>query len=68
MRTDSGIAIRLSLLFLLALVSSVRAAEPRTFTEGRSGDGELKYINDLPVLVVAGTPEEMGRQTVALTG
>ena len=24
--------------------------------------------NDLPVMIVAGTPEEMGRQTAVLTG
>ena len=57
----------LALLLLLA-VSAARAAETRSYTEGRSGGGELKYINDLPVLIVAGTPEEMGRQTAVLTG
>ena len=45
-----------------------RAGEPRIFSEGRSDGGELKYINDLPVLIVAGTPEEIGRQKAALTG
>jgi isopenicillin-N N-acyltransferase like protein len=55
-------------LLLVLAVSASRAAETRSFTEGRSGGGELKYINDLPVLIVAGTPEEMGRQTAALTG
>jgi hypothetical protein len=68
MRKYPILVVRLALLLLLVLVSSARAAEPRAFTEGRSGGGELKYINDLPVLIVAGTPEEMGRQTVALTG
>ena len=40
---------------------------PRPFHEGRSGNAELKYINDLPVLMVAGTPEEIGRQKADLT-
>ncbi len=44
------------------------AAEERPFQEGRFEAGELRYINDLPVLVVSGTPEEIGRQKAALTG
>jgi hypothetical protein len=44
-----------------------KAEDARAFHEGRSGHGELKYINDLPVLIVAGTPEEMGRQKADLT-
>jgi len=60
---------RLGVALLLVLaVSAARAAETRSFLEGRSGGGELKYINDLPVLIVAGTPEEMGRQAAVLTG
>lgn len=53
---------------LVAAISASRAEETRPFTEGRSGAGELKYINDLPVLIVVGTPEEMGQQSAALTG
>ncbi len=59
--------LAVAILAMLA-VSAARAAETRSFTEGRSGGGELKYINDLPVLMVVGTPEEMGRQTAVLTG
>jgi isopenicillin-N N-acyltransferase like protein len=55
-------------LLLLPAVSVVRADDARSFTEARSDGGQLKYINDLPVLIVAGSPEEMGRQTAALTG
>ncbi len=55
------------LWLLVASVAFANAAEPRSFTEGKFEGGELKYINDLPVLIVAGTPEEMGRQTAALT-
>jgi hypothetical protein len=56
--------IRLSLilsLFSLTLTfPCASAAEVFCFPTGRNGHGELKYVNGLPVLVVAGTPEEMG--------
>jgi hypothetical protein len=38
------------------------AAEPFRFPEGKHGKGQLKYIKGIPVLVVAGTPEEIGTQ------
>jgi isopenicillin-N N-acyltransferase like protein len=44
------------------------AVEEKTFQEGRFEGGQLRYIDDLPVLVVSGTPEEIGRQKGALTG
>ena len=37
-------------------------AEPFRYPEARFGKGELRYVNGLPVLTVAGTPEEMGEQ------
>ena len=46
----------------------LQAAEKPPFQEGRFEKGELKYVNHLPVLSVAGTPEEMGRQEAVLTG
>jgi hypothetical protein len=52
----------------LLAASASSAEQSRGFKEGRSGGGELKYINDLPVLIVAGTPDEIGRQKAALTG
>ena len=52
----------------VALVSRAASAEsPKTFQEGTSGPASLRYGNDLPVLVVEGTPEEIGKQTAALT-
>jgi isopenicillin-N N-acyltransferase like protein len=61
--------IRVACVLALWLVASAAPAEPsRGFQEGRSGDGQLKYVNELPVLIVAGTPEEIGRQKAALTG
>ena len=43
-----------------AVIAPVTAAEPFRFPEGKHGTGELKYVNGLPVLTVAGTPEEIG--------
>ncbi|MHC4403205.1 MAG: C45 family autoproteolytic acyltransferase/hydrolase [Planctomycetota bacterium] len=34
----------------------------RTFTEGVQAGGELKYVNEIDVVFVGGTPEEIGRQ------
>jgi isopenicillin-N N-acyltransferase like protein len=56
-------ALATNLLFAIAV-----ADDSRPFTEGKFEKGELRYINDLPVLIVAGTPEEMGTQKGALTG
>jgi hypothetical protein len=54
---------RLSFLgCLLVLCPAARGQEPFRFPEGRHGKGELKYRNDLPVLIAQGTPEEIGEQ------
>ena len=74
--------IRLRTLALLAalacaaLVPLVPAGEPakggETFAppfhypEGRHGKGELRYVRGVPVLVVGGTPEEIGEAVGAL--
>lgn len=52
---------------LLAIAAPAVADSNRVFTEGRSGGAELKYINGLPVLIVSGTPEEIGHQKAVLT-
>jgi hypothetical protein len=52
----------------LLLSAAAQAAETRSFHEARFEKGELKYINGLPVMVVEGTPEEIGRQEAALSG
>ncbi len=51
--------------FAIAAVS-LRAEEPFRFPEGKLGKAELKYRNDLPVLELEGTPEEMGKQSATL--
>ncbi len=62
-------------LAVLVLFSSVIlapalvwAGEPFRFPEGKHGKGELKYRNGIPVLTVAGTPEEIGEQVAVLAG
>jgi isopenicillin-N N-acyltransferase-like protein len=55
------------LLLGLLTVAPAHAGEPFRFPAGRHGKtGELKYVNELPVLVVSGTPEEMGEAAGAL--
>jgi hypothetical protein len=51
-----------SLAIFVFCSAGVLADEPFRYPEGKHGKGELKYVNGLPVLVVAGTPEEMGEQ------
>jgi isopenicillin-N N-acyltransferase-like protein len=54
-------------LFTLLLPAGLCAAEPFTFPDARlAGKGELRHRNGLPVLVVSGTPEEMGTAVGAL--
>ncbi len=51
-----------SLILGLFLIAPATAAEPFKYPEARHGKGELKYVHGIPVLVLAGTPEEMGEQ------
>lgn len=46
---------------LLTWVPETRAQQPFRFPEAKCENGELRYIEGVPVLTVAGTPEEMGR-------
>lgn len=48
--------------------SASGAADVPRYPEGRHGKGELRQVNGLPVLVVEGTPEEIGEQLAVLTG
>jgi isopenicillin-N N-acyltransferase-like protein len=57
----------LACLTCLLLTASVHAAEESRYEDGKHGKGELKHINGLPVLIVQGTPEEIGEQAAALT-
>lgn len=53
---------RLILPLVLCLVALPAYAGDQKFPEAKSGKGELKYVHDIPVLTVAGTPEEIGQQ------
>lgn len=52
--------------FTLSIVAIVFiapcVAEEKRFPEAKSGKGELKYVNGVPVLTLEGTPEEIGAQ------
>jgi hypothetical protein len=54
------------LVFVLIPLSS-KADQPFRYTEGKFGKAELKYVNGLPVMIVEGTPEEIGEQIGVLT-
>src|SRR5262249_5463022 len=61
--------LRCLLILLLPLVwSPARAGEPFRFPEGKHGPGQLKYMNGIPVLMVEGTPEQIGEQLAVLSG
>src|SRR5262249_23703497 len=51
---------------LLLAPLTARAGERFRFPEAKHGKGELKYVNGPPVLIVEGTPEEMGEQVGVL--
>src|SRR5262245_85160 len=52
---------------ILCLVPTLGQAEgPFRYPEGKHGSGALKYVNSIPVLTVAGSPEEIGDQIGAL--
>ncbi len=47
---------------LVALLPALRAAEPKSFPAAKHSNGELKYFDKVPVLIVKGKPAEMGEQ------
>jgi hypothetical protein len=54
-------------LLLAVLVGQVAlGAEPFHYVAGKHGKGELSYVQGLPVLVVEGTPEQIGEQIGSL--
>ena len=52
---------------LFSSLPALQAGESFQFPEARYGKGELRYINGLPVVMLAGTPEEIGGQMRMLT-
>src|SRR6516225_686573 len=57
-----------SVILLVALLSGTPAkgTEPFRYPEAKHGRGELRYINNIPVLSVQGSPAELGEQIGAL--
>ena len=53
---------RYALLVVIAFAPAAGGAEPVRFPAAKHGKGELKYVGTVPVLVVKGTPAEMGEQ------
>src|SRR5689334_10187885 len=51
-----------TLLSLLVGGSAVQAAEKFEFVAGKQGDGSLELAGKVPIVVVRGTPEEIGEQ------
>jgi isopenicillin-N N-acyltransferase-like protein len=60
-------ALLSGLTVLLAAPTALHAGDkPFHYPEGKHGQGELRYVNGVPVLSVAGTPEEIGEQVAVL--
>ena len=54
--------IGLAAFLLVAASTLASAAERFRFPEGKHDGGELRYIENIPVLTVGGTPEDIGEQ------
>jgi hypothetical protein len=58
--------IGLALFVLLGFLITPAQGESFRFPEKKHGKGELKYRDGIPVLVLDGTPEEIGEQAAVL--
>jgi hypothetical protein len=54
------------LLGCLLLARPAWSADESRYSDGKQGAGELKHVKGIPVLVLQGTPEDMGKQAAAL--
>lgn len=53
----------ITVVVLLILALAATAVDPtKSFPPAKHGKGELRYVSGIPVLVVRGTPAEMGEQ------
>jgi hypothetical protein len=59
-------ALACALLAACVLAAPGQTAPPFRYPEGTQGQAALRYVNGLPVLLVAGTPEEIGTAAGAL--
>ena len=53
-------------LLMLTHAACVFAKPARTFTPAKTESAELRYIGDIPVAILSGTPEQIGRQHAEL--
>jgi isopenicillin-N N-acyltransferase-like protein len=53
----------LGLLLVWAFANTASADEPFRYPEVKFGKGELRHVNNVPILVVQGAPEDIGEQT-----
>src|SRR5262245_9038755 len=60
------LTVLLALAMLIVAPAALRA-EPFRYPEAKHGKGELKHIDGVPVVVLAGKPGEIGEQMAILT-
>jgi hypothetical protein len=56
------LALYTALLLAFAPSAPAQAKPPHTFAASKVEGAELRYIGDVPVAILTGTPEEIGRQ------
>jgi isopenicillin-N N-acyltransferase like protein len=56
----------ISLFVAFLIAAPLRANEPFHYPEAKHDKGELRYVNGLPILLVQGSPAEMGEQVGVL--
>lgn len=49
-------------LYGLIVFAGLGQAQDRLFSESKSGKGKVSYVGEIPVIELAGTPEEIGAQ------
>ena len=62
MHTHLRRTIFLVLAGLLPFPPNVSGSDAFRYPEGRSGNGELRYVDGVPVLIVRGSHRAMGEQ------
>ncbi|HEX4147053.1 MAG TPA: C45 family peptidase [Pirellulales bacterium] len=65
--TRAATCLVLLLSVWLGMAALAAAREPLEFEPGRHGNGSLEMVGNVPLVIVRGTPEQMGEQLGALT-
>ncbi len=55
-------SVAVLLLWTAAVYAGDQAADPSVFAPGKCQSAQLKFVDGLPVVTAAGTPEEIGQQ------